>query len=130
MKEIIIAATLTGKRREKGITQGHNYGLGYLFYPWGGILAMVIFCFFAGSFLSYIAIKTRSVLPAAIAHGAMNGFAAFSVWFTIGQTSPFVGPLPVGIIGVIGFIVVGTVCFYLIGRPKSNLLSDGNQIFE
>jgi len=91
---------------------------------------MIVFCFFVGSFLSYLSIKTKSVLPAAIVHGSLNGFAAISVWVTIGNTSPFIGPLPVGIIGGFGLIVVGTICFYLIGRPTSNVITDGKSIFE
>lgn len=115
---ILISGVIWGLWHAPAIAMGHNYGLGYPFYPWGGILAMVVFCFFAGSFLSYLTIKTKSVLPAAIGHGAMNGFAAFSAWFTIGQSSPFVGPLPVGIIGGIGFILVGSICFYLVGHES------------
>ncbi|KNZ41284.1 CPBP family intramembrane glutamic endopeptidase [Acetobacterium bakii] len=127
-KAILISGVIWGLWHAPIIAQGHNYGLGYWLAPWGGILAMVVFSFFAGSFLSYLTIKTNSVLPAAIGHGAMNGFAAFSVFFTIGQTSPFVGPLPVGIIGGIGFIVVGSICFYLAGREPSPVTANDNHV--
>lgn len=129
-KAIVISGGIWGLWHAPVIAMGYNYGFDYLFSPWGGILAMIVFAFFAGSFFSFIAIRTKSVLAAAIAHGSLNGFASISVWVTIGNTSPFVGPLPVGIVGGFGLIVVGTVCFYLIGRPKSNLLTDGNSIFE
>jgi len=129
-KAIAISGSIWGLWHAPVIAMGYNYGFDYAFFPWGGILAMIVFAFFAGSFLSFLAIKTKSVLPSAIAHGSLNGFAAISVWVTIGTTSPFIGPLPVGIIGGFGLIVVGTVCFYIIGRPNSNLLSEGNQIFE
>lgn len=129
-KAIVISGVIWGLWHAPIIAQGHNYGLDYLFYPWGGILAMVVFCFFAGSFLSYLAIKTKSVLPAAIVHGALNGFVAFSIWFTIGQASPFVGPLPVGIIGGLGFIIVGSICFYLVGREPSSVTVVTNRILS
>lgn len=127
-KAVAISGSIWGLWHAPVIAMGYNYGFDYLFFPWGGILAMIFFGFFAGSFLSYLAIKTKSVLPAAIAHGSLNGFAAISVWVTIGQTSPFIGPLPVGIIGGFGLIVLGTVCFYLIGRPTETVAPDENPI--
>ena len=125
-KAVAISGSIWGLWHAPVIAMGYNYGFDYAFFPWCGILAMIVFAFFAGSFLSYLAIKTKSVLPAAIAHGSLNGFAAISVWVTIGQTSPFIGPLPVGIIGGFGLIVLGTVCFYLIGRPTETAAPDEN----
>ncbi|HEY5558020.1 type II CAAX endopeptidase family protein [Acetobacterium sp.] len=125
-KAVAISGAIWGLWHAPVIAMGYNYGFDYAFFPWGGILAMIVFGFFAGSFLSYLAIRTKSVLPAAIAHGSLNGFAAISVWVTIGQTSPFIGPLPVGIIGGFGLIVLGTVCFYLIGQPTAAAASDAN----
>ena len=55
---------------------GHNYGLGYPGYPWMGIAAMCVFCVALGTLLTWLTVKTGSVIPAAIAHGAVNGIAA------------------------------------------------------
>ncbi len=115
---IIISGIIWGIWHAPIIAMGHNYGLGYPSAPWGGILAMVVFCLFIGSFFSFLAIRTGSFLPAAMAHGSLNGFAAISVFFTIGTPSPFIGPLPTGIIGGIGLIIVGVICFVLVGKEK------------
>lgn len=116
---VLISGVIWGIWHAPIIALGHNYGLGYAFFPWGGILAMIVFCVFVGSFFSFLAVRTKSFLPAAIAHGSLNGFAAISLIFTKGTTSPFIGPLPVGIIGGIGFIIVGTICFVIMSRTPA-----------
>lgn len=85
---------------------GHNYGTDYLGYPFTGILGMCFFCTVIGIFMAYITLKTKSCIPAVLAHGAINAFASIGVYFTFNGGNPFVGPAPAGIIGAIGFIVV------------------------
>ena len=103
------------------IAMGHNYGFAYPCWPWLGIGAMVVFCFFVGCCLAYLRLRTGSFWPAALAHGALNGMAAGAMVFLApGWTvSPFVGPLPTGILGGIGFILAGTGCFLLAKAPAS-----------
>ena len=84
---------------------GHNYGLGYWGFPFTGIAMMCVFCIVLGIFLSYITIKTGSCIPAILAHGAINGFAAIGMYFTHDGGNPFIGPAPTGIIGIIPFIL-------------------------
>jgi len=93
------------------IAMGYNYGKNYLGYPVTGILAMTLFCVFFGMFLSWLAIQVRSAIPAAIAHGALNGFASIGIFFLKNGPDPLVGPFPTGLIGGIGFIVAGIICF-------------------
>ena len=85
---------------------GHNYGLGYWGFPFTGIAMMCIFCTVLGVFLSYITLKTKSCIPAILAHGAINGIAAIGIYFTFDGGNPFIGPAPTGIIGIIPFVLV------------------------
>lgn len=85
---------------------GHNYGMGYLGYPFTGILAMCLFCTVIGVFMAYITLKTKSCIPAVLAHGAINSFSSVGVYFTFDGGNPFVGPAPTGIVGMIAFIVL------------------------
>ena len=85
---------------------GHNYGVGYLGYPFTGILTMCLFCTVLGVFMAYITLKTKSCIPAVLAHGAINAFASIAIYFTFDGGNPFIGPAPIGIVGMIGFIVV------------------------
>jgi hypothetical protein len=100
---------------------GHNYGLDYPLFPWLGIFAMILWCIALAAFFSFVTIKTASWLPASIAHGSVNSFAAISVFFTVGNPSPFVGPLPVGIIGGMGLIILGVISFISLGKDKTEL---------
>ena len=88
---------------------GHNYGVGYVGFPFTGILAMCLFCTVMGVFLSYVSLKTKSCIPAVLGHGAINGFAAIGMYFTKDGGNPFVGPAPTGIVGMIPFVIVAVV---------------------
>jgi uncharacterized protein len=89
--------------------QGHNYGLVYPGAPWLGMLAMVWFTFVLGTFLGWASLRAGSVWPAVIGHGAINGIAGIGIFFVKGDPSPLLGPMPVGLIGSLGFSVVALV---------------------
>ena len=88
---------------------GHNYGLGYWGFPFTGIAMMCVFCTVLGVFMSYVTLKTKSCIPAIVAHGAINGIAAIGMYFTFDGGNPFIGPVPTGIIGLMPFILVAAV---------------------
>ena len=72
-----------------------------------------------GFYLSYLTIKTKSVIPAGIAHSAINGFAAFSIILCRGTVNPFIGPAPTGIIGGCILILVGIYCYIKLGKIEN-----------
>ncbi|MEG0855452.1 MAG: CPBP family intramembrane glutamic endopeptidase [Terrisporobacter sp.] len=115
-KSIIISGVIWGIWHAPIIAMGHNYGIGYMGSPWLGIFAMIIFCIFVGSYFSYLTIKTQSVIPCAIAHSAINAFAAFPMYLCKGSINPFVGPSIMGIIGGSIFIIVGIYCYISVGK--------------
>ncbi|MFR3090703.1 MAG: CPBP family intramembrane glutamic endopeptidase [Eggerthella lenta] len=84
---------------------GHNYGVGYPGWPFAGIAAMCVFCIVLGIFLTYVTVRTGSCLAAAVGHGAINGFVSAGIMFSVTGGNPFVGPMPVGILGGSAFIV-------------------------
>ena len=90
---------------------GHNYGMGYWGWPVLGILAMCAFCIVLNAIFTYITLKSRSCLPAVIAHGMVNGFASIALLYTrsAADTNPFVGPVPVGLVGGVGLILLAAV---------------------
>ena len=88
---------------------GHNYGLDYPGFPYTGIAMMCLFCVILGVFLSYVTLKANSCIPAIIGHGAINGIAAIGMYFTKDGGNPFIGPAPMGIIGMIPFIAVAVI---------------------
>ena len=95
---------------------GHNYGLGYWGFPFTGIAMMCVFCIVGGIFLSYVTLKTKSCIPAILAHGAINGIAAIGIYFTYDGGNPFIGPAPTGFIGIIPFAIIAV--FMAVGLSK------------
>ena len=91
------------------ILMGHNYGLAYPGSPFLGPLAMVWFTLAAGTLLGWLTYKARSVWPAVIGHAALNGMANLGAIFVQGDPNPLLGPLPVGLLGGIGFTGVALV---------------------
>lgn len=103
---------------------GHNYGVDYQGYPFTGIFAMCGFCIVVGIFMSYVTLKTGSCLPAAIAHGSMNGLASAGLLFMPADAAvnPFLGPAPTGIIGGAFFILLAVIfSILLIKEQKKDL---------
>lgn len=121
---VIISGVIWGIWHAPMIAMGHNYGLGYRFAPIGGIVAMIVFCIFVGAIFSYVSLRAKSAIPAAIGHAMLNGFASVGAIFTNVATNNFIGPLPMGIIGGLGFIIAGTICLILLSRE--NIISDLN----
>lgn len=75
------------------IAMGHNWGLDYPGVPWLGMLAMVWFTFLIGTFLGWATLRSGSVWPAVIGHGAINGIAGIAMLFARGRPNPLLGPV-------------------------------------
>ncbi|MDR2956760.1 MAG: CPBP family intramembrane metalloprotease [Coriobacteriales bacterium] len=95
---------------------GHNYGLVYAGYPYLGIFAMCCFCIVVGTFLSYITLKAKSCLPAVFGHAALNSFASAALMFSASGGNPFIGPLPVGLIGGSGLIATAVLIWVVMRK--------------
>ncbi len=87
------------------ILQGHNYPL----HPLMGVFMMVVLCVLLAPIFSYIRLKAKSVIAAAIIHGTLNGTAGISILAVKGGND-----LIVGITGLAGFIVLGLVNIVLL----------------
>lgn len=111
---LLLSGVIWGVWHMPLIIMGHNYGVGYKGYPIVGILAMCVFCTVTGIILSYVTIKTGSCIPAVMGHGMINGFAAVGLMFTSLEDpfNVFVGPMPVGLVGGSGFILVAAYLLY------------------
>jgi membrane protease YdiL (CAAX protease family) len=91
------------------ILMGYNYGSDYPGAPWAGPLAMVWFAFVVGVFFGWLSLKGKSVWPAVIGHGSMNGVAPAVAFLSQGEPNMLLGPLAVGFIGSLAFSVVALV---------------------
>ena len=112
---IVVSGIIWGLWHAPITVLGHNYGLEYPGWPVLGIAAMCCFTVVMGSFFSWLTLRAKSCLPAVFAHGALNGCGNAPTLFAV-ISNPFIGPAPTGIIGGIGFIVVGVACLVSLKR--------------
>jgi membrane protease YdiL (CAAX protease family) len=84
------------------ILQGHNYP----YHPIAGVFLMIIFCVLISPLLTYIVIKSKSVIAAAIFHGSINAFGGLPLVYLVGGDD-----ISVGIMGYSGFIAIILVVF-------------------
>jgi len=96
-KAAIIIGAIWGIWHAPLILMGHNYPQ----HPVIGIFMMIAFCILLTPIMQYIAIKSKSVIAAAIAHGTMNAIAGISIIATSGGND-----LITGITGIPGFITL------------------------
>ncbi len=101
------------------IAMGYNYGFDYPGYPWVGMGLFLWFTFATGTLFGWATLRARSVWPAVIGHGLLNGLAAGPALFLQGEPSTLLGPLAIGVIGGFGFSLVALYLFFfrLGGEP-------------
>lgn len=82
------------------ILQGHNYPE----HPAAGVLMMTIASMLLAPVFSYIRLKAKSVIAAAVLHGTFNGTGGLAIILLKGGSD-----LTVGMTGLAGFIVLAAV---------------------
>ncbi|MFP4396279.1 MAG: CPBP family intramembrane glutamic endopeptidase [Anaerolineales bacterium] len=110
----LLTGVIWGVWHWPAIAMGHNYGFDYPGAPITGILMMIWFCITLGILFGWLADRAASVWPAVIAHGAINGIAGLGMLFAQGQPNPLLGPMPVGLIGNLGFTIVALALFFYV----------------
>lgn len=102
------------------IWMGYEYGFDYPGFPWAGPLIFLWFTFIVGVLLGWLTIQGRSVWPAVIGHAALNGIAPLPALFVQGEPNPLLGPLPIGLIGSLGF---GLLALWLFWRTPDSVMA-------
>jgi membrane protease YdiL (CAAX protease family) len=104
------------------ILQGHNYPQ----HPVHGVFMMILCCLLLSPIFSYITLKSKSVIAAAIAHGSLNGTAGLAIVMVAGGND-----LTIGVTGAAGFMVllIVNLCIFLFdrsirGKPLSAMMED------
>jgi uncharacterized protein len=110
-KAMLLIGVIWGIWHWPVIFMGYEYGFKYPGYPWVGPLLFIWCTFGMGTFLGWLTLRSKSVWPAVIGHAAINGIAGAAIFATTGEPNPLLGPLPVGIIGSLGFALVAIAIF-------------------
>ena len=106
-KAVLLNGVLWGTVHAPLVCFGLNYTGNYPGKPWSGILMMILFAASIGVFLSYLTLKSRSIFPACIAHGVINAIREAPLLICLDAYNALLGPKPSGLIGMIGFLVIG-----------------------
>jgi len=93
------------------IAMGYNYGLDYAGAPWLGMIAMLVATVALGVFLGWITLRSGSVFPAVVGHAMINGSAGLATLFATAVPNQVFGPTPVGLIGIVPWVLVAIVLF-------------------
>lgn len=116
VKGILVDGVLWGIVHAPLVYFGVNYSGNYFGSPWSGMLMMTLFATAVGTFLSYLTIKTKSIMPACIAHGVTNAVREAPLFICVPTCSALLGPKPAGIIGMTGFIIFGVIILIKIDK--------------
>ncbi len=97
---------------------GHNYPQ----HPVAGVGMMIVFCILLSPVMTYIVLKSHSVLTAAIFHGTLNAIAGISILYITGGND-----ITNGVTGIAGFmtLLMINVGFYLYDKyvTKENIFT-------
>ena len=94
------------------IALGHNYPN----HPVAGVFMMVVFCTLLGPIISYVRLKAKSVIAAAIMHGMINASPGFALMYLRGGNE-----LLIGITGLAGFIIMLIINIIIFAFDRSLL---------
>lgn len=117
---VIVGGVIWGLWHAPMTVSGHNFGMEYAGFPYVGILLMCVDCVCMGSFLTLISRRTKSVWPAAIAHGVNNNCSVLLLLFFLNLnadpaaagtqqdriTSMLVYFIPILVTGVVSYIML------------------------
>ena len=117
-RAVLVNGALWGLAHAPIIYYGTNYGINYWGAPYSGIVMFIIVAIVLGTWMSYITLKTKNCLYAAIIHGASDIVGEFGTWISLATVSSLLGPTPPGIIGLSGLLVGAVILFQKM--PDSN----------
>ncbi len=115
-KSMLLIGVIWGVWHWPVIFMGYEYGASYPGYPWLGPLLFIWITFCFGVLLAWLTLRAGSIWPAVIGHAAINGIAGLAALVVTGKPNPLLGPLPVGIIGSLGFAVIALAFFFSPGQ--------------
>lgn len=106
----IVSGIIWGLWHAPIIAMGHNYGMGYPGFPVTGILTMVVACTSIGCLLSWLRLRSGSVWPCAVAHGAINAITNAGVLFSTAGATLY-GPSALGLVAGIPTMLLAVYCW-------------------
>jgi membrane protease YdiL (CAAX protease family) len=110
-KAVLLLGVIHGAWHWPVIFMGYEYGLGYWGAPVVGPLLFLAFTIYLSAFLAWVTLRSGSVWPAAVGHAAINASALLMLFYSTGEANRLVGPIPVGIVGSLGYAGLALIIF-------------------
>jgi membrane protease YdiL (CAAX protease family) len=114
----LITGTVWGLWHFPLILMGHNYPQ----HPVAGVGMMIIWCILLSPVMTYLVVKSNSVITAAIFHGTLNAIAGITKLYLVGGND-----LTNGVTGITGFaaLLLVNIAFFLYDRyiTKENIFT-------
>jgi membrane protease YdiL (CAAX protease family) len=85
------------------------------------ILIYLLYTCSASVLLSWVTLRSRSVWPAAIGHGMLNGTSVFPTLLANATANPLLGPGPTGLVGMLGYVILALVLLF---NPKAFFVNE------
>jgi membrane protease YdiL (CAAX protease family) len=111
---VVLVGVVWGVWHWPVVAMGYNYGVGYPGAPWTGMLAMVVMTTATGTFLAWVTLRSESVWPAALGHGAINAVGGIGLVVSQSPPSLLLGPTVTGLVVVVPWAVLSS---WLLSRP-------------
>ncbi|SCW33121.1 CAAX protease self-immunity [Ruminococcaceae bacterium YRB3002] len=115
-KAIIIGGIIWGLWHAPLTCTGHNFGMDYPGFPYVGIILMCLMCIALGTVLTYVALRTNSVWPAAFMHAVNNASPSVLVLYMKSDTDL---PLWTESLSLVPLALIGILCFYLLMKKEN-----------
>ena len=117
-RAVLLNCVLWGIAHAPLVCFGLNYTGEYPGAPFTGILMMVVFATVLGVFMSCLTLRSGSIWPACVAHGAVNAVREAPLLICAAEYNALLGPKPSGLIGMAGFIVLGGVLMFRLDKKR------------
>jgi membrane protease YdiL (CAAX protease family) len=111
-KAVLLLGVIHGIWHWPFILMGYEYGFGYWGEPVVGPLLFVVFTICLSVFLAWVTLRSGSVWPAALGHGAINASPMLMFPFLTGDPDRLIGPIPIGIVGGLGYALLALLIFF------------------
>jgi membrane protease YdiL (CAAX protease family) len=111
-KAILVVGVIHGVWHWPSILMGSDYGFGYWGAPVMGLLLFVVMACLSSAIYAWLTLRSGSVCPAVIFHGAFNNSNQLAWIFFGGEFTPLLGPAAQGAIGMLGYAALGLLIFF------------------
>ena len=97
---------------------GFNYSNENPGAPWSNMALMMLVCMAMGIIFSYVTLKTRNCMYAAIMHGVVNIIGEIPVFCSVSLKSGLLGPNPTGLLSMTFLIIVAIFIYFKLEKSK------------